>query len=129
MFDRHPSEEATTFLGLFDEIPPIDSLGFSYEGRMVYLRWLGYLSRGPGWDALDPQTKIDVILRLRAWISEQADVVAAKEAQPPSLFALLTHGKDQPNELLKLVGHEYAYWELWEAPPDEEPIARSDLRT
>ena len=40
-----------------------------FDDKLVYLRYLSYLSEGPKWQYLTPDTILDIILQLREWVS------------------------------------------------------------
>lgn len=49
---------------------PSSSLYFpDFETRMVYLRQLSYLSKGPVWERLSPEEIVSIIVELRDWIT------------------------------------------------------------
>ena len=54
-------------------LPPLDTLGFTEEARMVYLRWFTYLVKGPKWSSLSPEDALNVIVQLRQLIRHEQD--------------------------------------------------------
>lgn len=57
------------------DLPSLDSLGFDYPSKMVYLRLYSYLIRGPKWRDLSPKDAVDLIKQLREWVLSEYDHV------------------------------------------------------
>ncbi|MBI2850592.1 MAG: hypothetical protein HYX80_06060 [Chloroflexi bacterium] len=53
---------------LIIQLPSLDSLGFDYDSKMVYLRLYTYLIRGSKWRDLSPRESVDLIRQLRQWV-------------------------------------------------------------
>ncbi len=81
-------------------LPSLDSIGFDYGSKMVYLRWYSHLTKGPAWSKLTPKQAIELITRLRSWVLEEYDMVKNK----PSSVQLYT-SSPFPYELLVSVGY------------------------
>lgn len=57
------------------DLPSLDSLGFDYPSKMVYLRLYTYLIRGPKWRGLSPKDSVDLIKQLRGWVLSEYEHV------------------------------------------------------
>lgn len=83
-------------------LPSLDSIGFDYDSKMVYLRWYSHLIKGPGWSKLTPKQAIELINRLRSWVLDEYDKVKNK----PGYVQPLVSGPF-PHDLLVSAGYEY----------------------
>lgn len=80
-------------------LPSLDSLGFDYPSKMVYLRLYTYLIRGSKWRGLSPKDAVDLIKQLREWVLSEYECVkdGTSELQlftccPWPYYILLTAG-------------------------------------
>jgi hypothetical protein len=58
---------------LIEELPALNTLGYSDEAKMVYLRWLAYLIKGPKWKTLSPEEALNIIVQLRQLVRHEQD--------------------------------------------------------
>jgi hypothetical protein len=91
---------------LIIDLPSLDSLGFDYDSKMVYLRLYTYLINGPKWKDLSPKEAVDLIVALRDWVITEYNIVKNE----PGYVQLFTTGPFPINLMLK-VGYEYNIYE------------------
>ena len=99
-------------------LPPIDTLGFTEEAKMVYLRWFTYLTKGPKWNKLSADRALNIIVTLREIIKQEQsyrrESQEALASQPRDFSAYMSAHTDSPSfysnisPLLQRVG----YWQL-----------------
>ena len=84
---------------LIQELPSLDSIYFTQEAKMVYLRWFTYLIKGPKWSILSAQEALNIIKRLRYWVLEQ------QNRENSSILGFIKI-HPTPDDLLREVGHK-----------------------
>jgi hypothetical protein len=114
--DAYFQERNLTLSDIIRELPSVDTLGFTDEAKMVYLRWFTYLTKGPNWDKLPAKHALNIIKSLRKIIKrEQSHRRKSQEAldsQPRDFYAYMDVQEDSASfyskmrPLLQRVGYQ-----------------------